>query len=186
MTAGGLSNSVWKKGTRNLTRSKCALMGERNAMRKLTRGTLVLMFGLLIVITALPAFSATLDEMAVAECMDQWAKALDAGDVSLLSSLLTDDASIESSDLRKVVGKNDFLTAFEKGFKTRKSTFRTITKRLLELPITVSGNQAIAIRKVEVTVTGPDMRQPWRGTVASEYRLRRENGAWKIYYNRDN
>jgi ketosteroid isomerase-like protein len=134
-----------------------------------------------ILLTAFaPVFAAT-PEKTVATTINGMIAAADEKNIATLGEFSTDDAVIRSAILKKQLNKADDLAATAKRWATEKNTLRNIAVEREPLKVTVNGNPATVSHRIKVTVTGPDMRQPWHATSATEHNLRLENGAWKIY-----
>ena len=148
------------------------------------------MYATTIIVAAMlfvvPAFAATPEETAVIKTMDALSIATDEKDIEKVAAFYTEDAVIESTARgSKTIGKAEFIAEKAKSWATAKNTFNNIQVERLELKVVVKGDQAEVSRKFEVTVTGgPDRRQPWRGSYATEYKLRQEDGRWKIYFDK--
>ena len=117
--------------------------------------------------------SATLEITALLEA---WLAAVKSVDVSRLASLVADDVVIVHGDGRCIRGKDEFEADFSKAFES----FR-IEQRVVDPEISIRGNWAFEIARVESTLTPIRGGDVIRAITTTLVALRRQpGGSWKV------
>jgi len=105
-----------------------------------------------------------------------WLEAVRSGDISRLAALVSDDVVIIHGDGRCIRGKDDFEADFLKAFES----FR-INQKVIDPEITIRGNWAFEIAKVESTLIPIHGGETKRAITTTFVALRRQpDGPWKV------
>jgi uncharacterized protein (TIGR02246 family) len=117
--------------------------------------------------------SATLKVTAVREA---WLAAVRSADIGRLASLVTDDVVVVHGDGRCIRGKDEFEADFLKAFES----FR-IEQRVVDPEISIRGNWAFEIARVESTLTPIQGGEAIHAATTTLVALRRQpGGTWKV------
>ena len=120
-------------------------------------------------------------EKDIATAVDNFRAAYEKLDRDGMLRWLTDDAVIQSSYLKAIYrNKKEFVDAFLKKKESEKQT-KSISVHPTKAELKVNGDDAVLKMDWEAEVRSPDIHGVWRGSGASEYKLRKENGFWRIY-----
>ncbi|MGA2857681.1 MAG: SgcJ/EcaC family oxidoreductase [Candidatus Sulfotelmatobacter sp.] len=121
----------------------------------------------------MPENSATLEITAL---RGAWLAAVTNADAGRLASLVTDDVVVVHGDGRCIRGKDEFKADFLKAFES----FR-IHQRVLDPEITIRGDWAFEIAKVESTLSPVQGGKTISATTTTMVALRRQpDGTWKV------
>jgi uncharacterized protein (TIGR02246 family) len=121
----------------------------------------------------MPDNSATVEITALREA---WLAAVEAADAERLSSLVTKDIVVVHGDGRCIRGWDEFKADFQRAFVS----FR-IEQKVLDPLVTIRGNWAFEIARVETTLTPLCGGDATRAIATAMVVLRRQSdGAWKV------
>jgi uncharacterized protein (TIGR02246 family) len=121
----------------------------------------------------MPENSAT---VAITALREAWLAAVTSADAGRLASLVTDDVVIVHGDGRCIRGKDELKADFLKAFES----FR-IHQRVLDPEISIRGNWAFEIAKVESTLTPIRGGETKRAITTTLVALcRQPDGSWKV------
>jgi len=121
----------------------------------------------------MPENSATLEITALREA---WLAAVTSADAGRVASLATDDVVVVHGDGRCIRGKDELKADFLKAFES----FR-IHQKVLDPAITIRGDWAFEIARVESTLTPVDGGETKRAISTTLVALRRQpDGSWKV------
>jgi len=121
----------------------------------------------------MPEDSATLEINALREA---WLAAVTSADADRLACLVTDDVVVIHADGRCVRGRDELKADFVKAFESF-----LIDQRVLDSDVTIRGNWAFEIAKVESTFTPVAGGETIRAITTTLVAVRRlPDGAWKV------
>jgi uncharacterized protein (TIGR02246 family) len=116
--------------------------------------------------------SATLEVTAVREA---WLAAVRSADIGRLASLVTEDVVVVHVDGRCIRGKDEFEADFLKAFES----FR-IEQRVVDPEISIRGNWAFEIARMESTLTLIQGGEAIRAATTLVALRRQPGGSWKV------
>jgi len=123
--------------------------------------------------TVMPENSATLE---ITTLREDWLSAVEAADAERLASLVTKDVVVVHGDGRCIRGKDELEADFRKAFES----FR-IHQTVLDPEITIRGDWAIEIARVESTLTPVRGGEAIHAITTTLVAMRRQpDGAWKV------
>ncbi|MGA2859900.1 MAG: SgcJ/EcaC family oxidoreductase [Candidatus Sulfotelmatobacter sp.] len=121
----------------------------------------------------MPENSANVEITALREA---WLAAVKSADVGRLDSLVADDVVVVHGDGRCIRGKDELKTDFLKAFES----FH-IDQRVLSPEVTIRGDWAFEIAKVESTLTPTCGGETKRAITTTLVALRRQpDGVWRV------
>jgi len=121
----------------------------------------------------MPENSATVEITALREA---WLSAVEAADAERLSSLVTKDVVVVHGDGRCIRGRDEFKADFQRAFVS----FR-IEQKVLDPLVTIRGNWAFEIAKVESTLSPTCGGETKRAITTTLVALRRQSdGVWRV------
>jgi uncharacterized protein (TIGR02246 family) len=121
----------------------------------------------------MPENSANVEITALREA---WLAAVKSADVGRLASLVADDVVVVHGDGRCIRGKDELKADFLKAFES----FH-IDQRVLSPEVTIRGDWAFEIAKVESTLTPTGGGETKRAITTTLVALRRQpDGVWRV------
>lgn len=115
------------------------------------------------------------DEQAIRDLVAEWARASEAGDVSAVSALMSEDAVFLAPGHSPMLGRDAFLASFEQALNhVRMEVVSDIRE------IQISGNLAFCWNWLYVTVTPRGDGESRRRSGPTLSVFKKTNGAWRL------